>query len=29
MISNQTKFRPVYGRKESTILSLPITEGFI
>ena len=29
MISNQTKFRPVYGKKESTILSLPITEGFI
>lgn len=28
MISNRTKFRPVYG-KETTILGLPISEGYV
>jgi len=29
MISNQTKFRPVFSKKEANILALPINEGYI
>ena len=28
MISNETKFRPVYGRTEEAILAAPITPGY-
>ena len=29
MISNQTKFRPVFSKLESKIINLPLNEGWV